>query len=191
MAIIRFHGDLQRFGRVFKLEVTSPAEAFRALIIQIPGLRKHLNSGHYRLRIDKGDLDESGLNESFHLPMSSHGVIHIVPVIGGAKNGGLFSVIAGVALIVSAFYTGGASIAAWGASTWGTAAAGAGMMLSGATAMLAPTASLSSAVATDNGAENQYFNSLENKVAIGSCVPLIYGEVMAGSKILSQGLQTG
>lgn len=117
-------------------------------------------------------------------------VIHIVPVVSGAKDSGLFSVVVGAVMIGAAFFTGGASLAAWGALSTGLAAAGAGMVIAGSAMMLAPTPETSQGRTTDNGERNQYFNNLDNGVAQGSVVPLVYGEVMVGSKVLSQGLST-
>ena len=37
MITIVFHGDLQRFGRRFDLHAATPAEALRALFLQICG----------------------------------------------------------------------------------------------------------------------------------------------------------
>ncbi|ECV9903517.1 tail assembly protein [Salmonella enterica subsp. enterica] len=39
---------------------------------------------------------------------------------------------------------------------------------------------------TDNGKQNTYFSSLENMVAQGNPVPVLYGEMKIGSRVISQ-----
>ncbi len=157
--------------------------------MQLPGLRARLNDGDFRVRVRKRDVNEDSLQTVFNEPMS-HDVIHIVPVVAGSKNSGLISVIAGVAMVAAAFLTGGASLAAWGALSVGLAAAGTGMLIAGTAMMLAPTPDAGKPKVAQNGDSNSYFNSLDNSIAQGSCVPLIYGKIMVGSKVLSQGLNT-
>lgn len=48
---ICLHGDLQRFGRRISLYVNTAAEAIRALSLQVPGFRRQMNEGWYRIRI--------------------------------------------------------------------------------------------------------------------------------------------
>lgn len=190
MATVRLYGDLQRFGRQFQLEVTTASEALRALMVQISGLRAHMEHGQYRVRIKRRDISaESVLDETFK-PIGMNDVIHVVPVVIGAEKGGIWQVVAGAVLVVAAFYTGGASLAAWGALSTGMATAGASMMLSGVATMLTDMPDTSSGSTTNNGEPNQYFASLENQVAQGGCVPILIGECMIGGKILSQGLRT-
>ncbi|EKQ4416971.1 tail assembly protein, partial [Escherichia coli] len=45
------HGDLQRFGRRLSLYVNTAAEAIRALSLQLPGFRRQMTEGWYRVRI--------------------------------------------------------------------------------------------------------------------------------------------
>ncbi|MDO6706797.1 tail assembly protein [Photobacterium sp. 1_MG-2023] len=181
MATIRFYGDLQRFGRRFTLDVTTASEAIRALCIQIPGLRQHLEHGHYRLRISRQDISETNLNDQLSNPVSHNTAIHLVPVIGAAKSRYL-SIITGAVLVAASFFAGPAGP--------GMLAAGIGMMASGVATLLTPIPQVDTGKGANNGAANKYFNSLGNSLAQGSCVPLIYGEVMTGSKVLSQGLRT-
>lgn len=188
MATVCFYGDLQRYGRRFHLEVHTAGEALRALISQIPGLRQHIQPGYYRVRIAKNDLNDETLDKGMSSPLPEHAVIHIVPHLAGAKNAGLFSVVLGVAMIGVAFVTGGLSMAAWGASTWGLAVSGLGMALSGVASML--TKMPTTPIAGDKNITNTAFSNLDNGIAQGAAIPLCYGEVRIGSKVLSQGLAT-
>lgn len=67
---------------------------------------------------------------------------------------------------------------------------GASMMLGGVAQMLTPQPKAPSMHSADNGKQNTYFSSLENMVAQGNPVPVPYGEIMTGSRRISQELST-
>ncbi|HFV6587729.1 TPA: tail assembly protein, partial [Escherichia coli] len=72
----------------------------------------------------------------------------------------------------------------------GMYAAGASMVLGGVAQMLAPKARMPGVSATDNGKQNTYFSSLENMVAQGNALPVLYGEMRVGSRVISQEIST-
>lgn len=43
---------------------------------------------------------------------------------------------------------------------------------------------------TDNGKQNTYFSSLDNMVAQGNVLPVLYGEMRVGSRVASQEIST-
>ncbi|RPD43350.1 tail assembly protein [Paracnuella aquatica] len=43
---------------------------------------------------------------------------------------------------------------------------------------------------TDNGKQNTYFSSLGNMVAQGNVLPVLYGEMRVGSRVVSQEIST-
>lgn len=190
MARVRLHGDLQRFGRVFDLDIATPAEAIRAISYQVKGFREAIESGEFRLRLRRHDVEAERADKALNGPIGDHDVFHIVPVASGSKKNGLFSVIAGVVMVAAAFYTGGASISAWGAMSTGLAVAGGSMVISGATMMLTPMPKGGAMKEANNGRSNSSFSSLDNRMAQGGVVPLAYGEVEMGSALLSQELET-
>ncbi|EIK1503324.1 tail assembly protein, partial [Salmonella enterica] len=67
---------------------------------------------------------------------------------------------------------------------------GTSMALWGVAQMLAPQAKSPAMHSADNGRQNTYFSSLENMEAQGNPVPLAYGEVMTGSRRISQEITT-
>lgn len=149
-----------------------------------------MNEGRYQIRIAGEDVSEQTLSARLHEPLPPGAVIHIVPRMEGAKSGGVFQVVLGAVAIVAAFWTGGASMAAWGALSTGLFTAGASMMLGGVAQMLTPQPKAPSMHSADNGKQNTYFSSLENMVAQGHPVPVPYGEIMTGSRRISQELST-
>ncbi len=149
-----------------------------------------MNDGWYQIRIAGQDVDETSVSARLHEPMPDGAIIHIVPRMAGAKSGGLFQVVLGAVAIGAAFFTGGASLAAWGAFSTGLFTAGVGMMLGGVAQMLTPQAKIPSSRQTDNGKQNTYFSSLDNLVAQGNALPVLYGEMLVGSRTISQEIST-
>lgn len=149
-----------------------------------------MSEGWYQVRIAGRDVAPDDVTARLHEPLPTGAVIHIVPRMGGAKSGGVFQVVLGAVAIGAAFFTGGASMAAWGALSTGLFTAGASMMLGGVAQMLAPQPKAPSMHNADNGKQNTYFSSLDNMVAQGNPLPVAYGEVMTGSRRISQELST-
>ncbi len=131
---------------------------------------------------------------SFWMPDGA--VIHIVPRVAGAKSGGVFQIVLGAAAIAGSFFTAGATLAAWGAAigaggmTGILFSLGASMVLGGVAQMLAPKARTPRTQTTDNGKQNTYFSSLDNMVAQGNVLPVLYGEMRVGSRVVSQEIST-
>ncbi|EIE5508143.1 tail assembly protein, partial [Salmonella enterica] len=128
------------------------------------------------------------LTTSLHDPLPPGAVIHIVPRLAGAKSGGVFQAVLGAALI---------AVAWWNPAGWLGAAAvsgmymtGASMVLGGVAQMLAPKPKMSEMRQTDNGRQNTYFSSLDNMVANGNTLPVLYGEMQVGSRVISQEVST-
>lgn len=149
-----------------------------------------MSEGWYQVRIAGRDVAPDDATARLHEPLPTGAVIHIVPRMAGAKSGGIFQVVLGAVAIAAAFWTGGASMAAWGALSTGLFTAGASMMLGGVAQMLTPQPKAPSMHNADNGKQNTYFSSLDNMVAQGNPLPVAYGEVMTGSRRISQELST-
>ncbi len=56
------------------------------------------------------------------------------------------------------------------------------MTLGGVAQMLAPKARTPRTQTTDNGKQNTCFSSLDNMVAQGNVLPVLYGEMRVGSR---------
>ncbi|HBA7230186.1 tail assembly protein [Escherichia coli] len=198
MARICLYGDLQRFGRRIDLRVKTGAEAIRALATQLPAFRQKLNEGWYQVRIAGRDAGESELSARLHEPLPDGAVIHLVPRTAGAKNGGVFQIVLGAVAIAASFITAGGSLAMWGAALGASTLSattvlfslGASMILGGVAQMLAPKPKTPRMQTTDNGKQNTYFSSLDNMVAQGNVLPVLYGEMLVGSRVISQEIST-
>ena len=220
MVTIRLLGEAgRRFGRRFQLAVRTPAEALRALCVQIPGLRHYLiESGDkgvaWRVVTEHPDgLDEDQL----FWPMSKRLVLAPLPA---GRGGGVGKIVAGVALVAAAIVlgplgggflglgagVGGGGVAGVGFLTAGASTAlgalGASLIFSGVADLLTPTPKMptvkgglgrSSATTGLNEVEqlNSFtFDKSNANTVQGDVVPVLYGERIIGSlPVLSFGLE--
>ncbi len=137
MITVKFYGHLRKFGTDFRLEVKDTAEAIRALCSQLTGLRETLRDGIYKVRIGKQYLNASALEKGLFYCLKKGQTIHFTPVIKGAKSGGVFQAVLGVALIGAAFFLGPVGWGVLGASSaMMMGAMGASMLLGGVAQML-------------------------------------------------------
>lgn len=185
---IRLYGKLgTKYGRVHKLFVASPAEAIRALCIQLPGFFEDLRDSDqhgisYAVLVNKTSITEEQLADP-----PGDGDIRIAPIIQGSKRGGLFQVVLGVVLIAASFIV----PASWGAtfSVFGAAAnttifmLGTSMLLGGIAQMLAPQPKLD--MDAGETSPNTSFSGPVNTTANGTPVPIAIGLVMTGSAVIS------
>ncbi|HDV2275849.1 TPA: tail assembly protein [Escherichia coli] len=170
----------------------------RALATQLPAFRQKLSDGWYQVRIAGKDTGERELSARLHESLPDGAVIHLVPRTAGAKNGGVFQIVLGAVAIAASFFTAGASLAMWGAALSATTLSattvlfslGASMILGGVAQMLAPKPKTPRMQTTDNGKQNTYFSSLDNMVAQGNVLPVLYGEMRVGSRVISQEIST-
>jgi len=192
---IRVYGRLAKFlgQRTFEAAVDSAAEAVRFLAANFPGLEQHMADQHYRVSVGTYDLGEDELAD----PVGQQ-AIKIMPVIGGAGSG-VGKIIAGVALIASAFFTGGATIGLFGlaaplAVSTVLAGVGVGLALSGVSQLLTPTPRLTAPGTSGNREadprESFSFSGIQNTSRQGLPVPIVYGETVVGSIVISAGIDT-
>lgn len=166
--------------------MNTAAEAIRALSLQLSGFRRQMNEGWYRVRIRGEDTAPEAVYARLHELLNPGDVIHLVPRTEGAKSGGVFQTVLGAALVVASIWMPGIGIAASNIMF----SMGAAMSLGGVAQMLAPKAKTPDYRTTDNGRQNTYFSSLDNMIAQGNPVPVPYGEMLVGSRRISQDIST-
>ena len=179
---IRVYGKLAKTlgRRVFEAEVASAAEAVRFLLANFPYLEPVLAQGHYRVTAGTYDLSEAELAH----PIGQQ-AIKIVPVISGA--GGVGRIIAGIALIAASFIPG---VGAFAVKLLFTV--GASLTLSGVSELLTPTPQLklTGSDSQDDPRRSYSFSSVQQTSREGVPVPVIYGERIVGSVVISGGIDT-
>ena len=209
MKVVKVYGRLRELlGQCrFELNVSTPAQAFKALLINFPELEKFILDSEkdgvaYRMMVGRQHIGEDNLGD-LALPLGSHEVFSIAPVIVGAGDG--FGRIAlGVGLIGASFLFPGAGLfgsSAFGVfgplapgtiatlTTVGTAlsAVGAGLVLGGVAEMISPTPE-PQARKEQEQLESFTFSGIVNVSRQGIPVPVVLGRVYAGSVVISSGL---
>ena len=199
---IRVYGRLAKFlgRRKFKAQVSSAAEAVRFLLANFPQLEQHMADQHYRVSLNDYALAEDELHDP-----AGQQVIRIAPVMVGAGGtmGAIGRIIAGVALIGLSFIPG---IGALAVSLM--VGVGASLALGGVASLLTPTPNISSVGLggsiggtaagplastreTELDPQKSYsFSGIQNTSRQGTPVPIIYGETIVGSVVISAGIDT-
>lgn len=178
MITVCLYGGLRECGRRFDLQVSSPAEAVHALMVQIPALRKKLMKGFYQVRFGRRDWSEAELKSSFG--ETAEGILHIVPRVQGAgKNGGIIQTIVGVVIAVVGAYFG----QGWAVQL------GIGLAIGGVSQMLTKPPKFEGSKGVESS-RNSGFSNLSNTAAQGQPMPLAYGRIYCGSRVVSQGIES-
>ena len=175
---IKLYGALRQFGREFKLSVRSPAEAIKALCIQIPGFERFLSNAKSRgleFAVFRGSKNIEEKELGYH----GVGEIRIAPVIVGRKRAGILQTIVGAVMIVAGIFL---LATPFGAPL---IAAGIGLVAGGVIQMLSPQAGGLKTSAAPENTPGYAFGSAKNTTASGNPVPLCYGKRRVGGAIIS------
>lgn len=200
---VRLYGPLgRRFGRVHHLAVSTPAEAAQALAAVLPGFERAFAgavgapAARYHVFVGRGAGRECiGLDRAVE-PVGRTEPIRFVPVIEGAKRGGMLQIALGVALLVAAPYLAGAL---WGAGASiglaagvasGGAMLGKMLILGGIVQLLTPQRQGGAAVTAEKLPSYGFDNGPVNTTQQGLPVPIGFGRMVIGSATISAGLAT-
>jgi predicted phage tail protein len=181
---IRLYGKLAKFigHRVLEADVATAAEAVRFLLANWPELEAHMSDQHYRVSIGTYDLDL----EELHHPAGA-APISFVPVVAGAGATG--RILLGIALIAVAIFVPAAALGL--TSMLGIGLAGASLVLGGIAQLLTPTPKIPTGPDTQNDPRKSYsFSGIQNTSRAGTPVPIVYGETIVGSVVISAGIDT-
>ena len=185
---IRLYGRLgARFGRKFRLAVSSPAEAIRALCVLLPGFKQYLmaakGSGmEFAVFGGRQNLVKEQLKDP-----PGDDDIRIAPVMVGAKRAGALQTIVGAVLIVVGailYYTPvGVPLIKLGVA----------MAAGGIVQMLSPQPTGLGAKDSPENTPSYSMNGAVNTQAQGNPVPLAYGGhdtkgMFTGSAVISGGI---
>jgi predicted phage tail protein len=191
---IKLYGHLKEAtGRSsFKAKVSNTAEAVKFLIANFPTLEHEMANQYYRVSVNNVDIDKTELHDPIGIAE-----IKIVPVIAGSGRG-FGKILLGAALIGLSFllpgpaipfknlqfgggalFTGGTTIAR------GLAYIGAALVLSGIADLFTP--------AVEPEAEDPLsanFSNTINTTLATVPIPILYGECITGSVVISAGIDT-
>ena len=187
---VKLYGELADFIGHKELDavINSTADAIRFLVSNFPKLEAHMTNRHYKVLVDDYDIDETEL----HNPIGQSD-ISIVPVISG--TGGAGKALLGVAMIGLAFAVPG-SIAftkagiTGGALSKGLFGIGAALTLSGVSDLLFPAPDIPDFSNEEDPRISFSFSGIQNTSRAGTSHPIVYGEIVTGSVVISAGIDT-
>lgn len=184
MTTILLYGQLRQFGRSFRLAVRTPAEAIKALCVQIPGFERFISNAKSR-GIEFAVFRGSKNLEEKELGFEGSGDIRIAPVITGSKRAGVLQTIVGAVMIVAGVIVSGMSFGL--AAPLGAAmiSGGIGLVAGGVIQLLSPQAGGLKTSAAPENTPGYAFGSAKNTTASGNPVPLCYGKRRVGGAIIS------
>ena len=195
---LKLYGELAEFvgHKEFEIQVDSLGKAVSFLVNNFPQIEKYMNPQYYQVKVGNYAVDQ----EEIHHPIGQED-IHIVPVISGAGRG-LGKILLGAALIAGAFFmpiavpyaplsfslkTGfvGGSLLAKSMVYLGSA-----LVLSGASDMLFPVQKPKEFKSEQAPQLSFSFSGTQNTSRAGTPVPIVYGEIITGSVVISGAVDT-
>ena len=204
---VKLHGELAKFvgHEEFEAVVKTTAEAVKFLITNFPKLEAYMSDKYYQVLVGDTELDK----EQIHDPIGKS-EIHIVPVITGAGGSSFNRILLGGALIGASFLfpgagmfgtqglggvfaagtTGGVAVGSTLMTGIGTAlsAVGAGMVLNGVSEILFPLPTPEEQ--EDDPRISFNFSGVQNTSRAGTAHPIVYGEIVTGSVVISASVDT-
>ena len=189
MVNVRFYGSLKQFGAGFRLDCQTTAEIVQALTSQIPKLRQFIQQGLFTVRVGRDYFDNRYLEQGLSHKLKDDATVHFTPVLKGSKRGGLFGVIAGVAIIAGAIALGPLAGIISTNAAWIVGSVGASLLLGGVAQMLTKMPEMKIGTEKEKK-QSTAFSNLSNMTAQGKPMPLAYGRMRVGSLIISQGVET-
>ena len=192
---VKLYGELADFVGYKELDavINSTADAIRFLVSNFPKLEAHMADKYYKVLVDNYEIGE----EDIHNPIGQSD-ISIVPVITGA-GGGARKLLLGAALIGVGIISGGTGFAlnaTQGVGFFGgglaaqAANVGVGLALMGVSEMLFPLPKPQEFSNEQDPRISFSFSGVQNTSRAGTSHPIVYGEIVTGSVVISAGIDT-
>ena len=195
---VRLYGELAEFVGHKELDavITCTGDAIRFLVSNFPGLEAHMADRYYQVLVDDYEIGEKDI----HNPIGQSD-ISIVPIITGA--GGAGKTLLGAALIGGAFLftplslgsffspiVAPGSFAAASGLTKAVVGIGGSLVLSGVQDMLFPLPKPKDFSNERDPRISFSFSGVQNTSRAGTSHPIVYGEIITGSVVISAGIDT-
>ena len=184
---IKVYGTLRKFlgQSEFDVDLNTPREAISFLVCNFKGIEEHMAEHFYTIQVGAKVITEDLLN------LNTQDDIKIIPVV----HGNFFPILLGAgALFGASAITAGTFL---GSTLLVNAltAVGTSMLIDGVTQMLSPQQNNLSPTGQDALdpaalASNYSFTGLTNISRAGIPVNLVYGEIVVGSIVVSNGVDT-
>ena len=191
---IKLYGDLADFIGYKELEavINSTSDALRFLICNFPKVEAYMSTRYYKVLVNNEEISKEEIN----YPIGK-GEISIDPVISGSCSN-TSKIIVGAILIGAAIAFPGASLgyggftAVKGYSAFQATVGNIGILLalSGTSGILFPQQELEDFENDQDPRISFSFNGVQNTSRAGTSVPIVYGEIITGSVVISAGIDT-
>ena len=196
---LKLYGELAEFvgHKEFEIKVDSLAKEVSFLVNNFPQVEKYMNPQYYQVKVGNYAVDK----DEIHHPIGQED-IHIVPVISGAGRG-FGKVLLGAALIAGAFFVPVAagniglaagikagSLAKVGFLSKTMLLVGANLALTGVSEMLFPMPKPKEFKSEQDPQLSFSFSGTQNTSRAGTPVPIVYGEIVTGSVVISGAIDT-
>jgi len=197
---LKLYGELAKFvgHKEFEIQVDSLAKAVSFLVNNFPQVEKYMNPKYYQVKVGNYSVNQ----EEIHHPIGQED-IHIVPVIAGAGRG-MGKILLGAVLIGGAIMAGGGFGALFsekglvfgGGGKLATFAGnfamnlGVGLTIMGVSEMLFPLPKPKEFKSEQDPQLSFSFSGTQNTSRAGTPVPIVYGEIVTGSVVISGAVDT-
>ena len=174
----------RKYGREWKLKVSSPSKALQLIEANHPGFISDIRNNlkqypRYRVLVDGVARDM----KTYTMKCRAK-VIKFIPLIEG--TGGGFRFVLGAVMVAIAIYTGPLGTGVMSAATAGmVGSAGVSLMIGGLVEMLTKTPKSTTDTDERKDKTSRYFDGPVNTEMQGVAIPLIYGRCLVGSHAIS------
>ena len=188
---IKVYGTLRKFlGQAeFEVDLNTPREAISFLVCNFKGIEKHMAEQIYTIQVGTKVITEDLLN------LNTKDDIKIIPLV----HGNFFQILLGAGALfaksaIPAKILGSTLLSTVVTTTLATV--GTSMVVDGVTSMLTPQQNNQSVASGQDSldpaalASNYSFTGLTNISNAGVPVNLVYGEILVGSIVVSNGVDT-
>jgi len=185
---IKVYGTLRKFlGQAeFEVDLNTPREAISFLACNFKGIEEHMAEQLYTIQVGAKVITEDLLN------FNSQDDIRIIPVV----HGNFLPILLGIGALVGAAAAKAATFKGAALLASALASIGTSLLIDGVTSMLSPQINTMSPIGQQSSldpsalASNYSFTGLTNISNAGVPVNLVYGEILVGSIVVSNGVDT-
>lgn len=163
MLKFRFAGNLRRHFRQIELNVETPAQGLRLLLAQRPDFKRDFYRTKLRIRMAGDDIHPDQIRFHMNRKLADGSTVLFAPIIEGAI---------------------GTSSPILSAITMGLLAGAYSSYMASKVKTSAESDSESDSIT------NNSFTSADNRVGQGRAVPILLGEMVVGSNVVSLGIDT-
>ena len=197
---LKLYGQLAEFigHKEFEIKVNSVSQAVSFLIHNFPEVERFMGPKYYQVKVGNYEIDENEIS----YPVGQED-IHFIPVISGAGRG-MGKVLLGAALIGAAFLNPALGLSSFAKTQVGSAVAfgqlgfltkaavyvGASLVLQGVSDLLFPLPEPQKFNSEEDPQLSFSFSGVQNTSRAGTPVPIVYGEIITGSVVISAAIDT-